>query len=222
MRDALKSIIARARARTQSTDWQRQLAEQEAEDRRREQEYHQGLCMRREAVFRRNLGPLCADSERFSESQWTAIRRDIHITLRRRPGAWVLLTGTKGTGKSVALVYEGLRAIRAGRTVAYVAGLGWSERYVDHRQVVSDLLDVDLLLLDELNELASVTNPVRSMAHGVIDWRYRHRDTKQTLAAATKPLAFLEADPFPEGMVDRFEFRFGRKELESQRRKKER
>jgi hypothetical protein len=173
----------------------------------------QALSQRREEAFRRRLPKACTDAEHIARDDWTKLRRNLHVTLERRPAANVLLVGSKGTAKTTGLAYEGLKAIRAGRTVAYVAGLDWSERYRDFREHVSDLIKADLLLVDEAGELAKATRPVIALAHGVIDRRYQQR--KQTHCAVTFnppagtkqtgiPWAYLDGDPFPGGMFDRF------------------
>jgi hypothetical protein len=173
----------------------------------------QVLSQRREEVFRRRLPRACQDAESIARDDWTPLRRKLHATLERRPTASVLLVGSKGTAKTTGLAYEALRAIRAGRTVKYMAGLDWSKRYRDFKEHVADLVRADLLLIDEAGELAKATRLVIAMAHGVIDRRYQQR--KQTHCAVTFnppagvtqtgiPWAYLDSDPFPGGMFDRF------------------
>lgn len=178
------------------------------------------LSQRREETFRRRLPKACQDAERIARDDWTKLRRNLHVTLERRPSANVLLVGSEGTAKTTGLAYEALKAIRAGRTVAYVAGLDWSDRYRDFKEHVSDLIDADLLLIDEATELARANRPVIAMAHGVIDRRYQRRrqvhcaltwvpqENKAGEAETGIPWDFLRSPPFPGGMFDRFDYRF--------------
>jgi hypothetical protein len=180
----------------------------------------QALSQRREEAFRRRLPKACQDAERIARDDWTKLRRNLHVTLERRPTANVLLVGSEGTAKTTGLAYEALHAIRAGRTVAYVSGLDWSERYVNHNPRVRDIVDADLLLIDEAAEIARATKPVIAMIQGVIE--RRHRLSRQVHCALTWvpqknkagevetgiPWEFLRGPPFPGGMFDRFDYRF--------------
>jgi DNA replication protein DnaC len=168
------------------------------------------------AALREQLPDHYGWAEQYPRARWTQIREQLRTILTRRPSGWVLMGSTAGNAKTTALVAEGIRAIRAGRSVAYVAGRDWRARV--QQQHLHDLEAVDLLLVDEIHWLASLPAWITAEAMGVIDYRYQRRKTHQTLAAGTLPIAEL-INGLPPGLADRFDYRIGAAE-DSQRRKK--
>lgn len=169
--------------------------------------------------------------------RWTKIRRDLRSAIEARerelaawtdaenrdklvrpPALWVLMGTPAGNAKTTALVYEGAKAIMAGRTVRYVASsMDWRRAANDKTgRILGDLIGCDLLLVDEIHWLAKLPDWIVAEAMGVIDERYRKRSRLQCLGAGTMPIVEL-VPGLPPGLADRFELHFGAAE-DSQRR----
>ncbi len=152
-------------------------------------------------------------------SSWTEIRMGLRRALQVDPSAWVLMGSPPGNAKTTALVAEGIRAIREGRSVVYVRGFDeW--RSLTLKGQLAGLKTCGLLLADELHDLPPAdddkTGWVTRSAMSVIDHRYMRRLELQVLGSGTMPIKKLVAR-LPPGMVDRFDVRLGATE-KSQRR----
>lgn len=151
---------------------------------------------------------------KYKRPSWTAIREAMRTAIEATPGIWVLMGTPVGNAKTSGLIYEGARAIVAGRSVRYMAGeLDWREAV--KTETLHELKRCDLLLVDELHW--QLPEWLQGLAMGVIDWRYQRRHHRQTLGAGTAPIEKLKAK-LPPGLADRFDVHLGGQEA-SQRRK---
>ncbi len=153
---------------------------------------------------------------RYKRPSWTAIRAAMRAAIEATPGIWVLMGTPVGNAKTTGLIYEGARAIVAGRSIQYVASsLDW--RKAIKGETLHELERCDLLLVDELHWLAKLPDWITAEAMGIIDSRYQRRSYRQTLGAGTAPIEALKTK-LPPGLADRFDLYLGGQEA-SQRRK---
>ncbi len=151
---------------------------------------------------------------KYKRPSWTAIRTAMREAIEATPGIWVLMGTPVGNAKTTGLIYEGARAIVAGRSVRYMSGeLDWREAV--RGETLHGLRRCDLLLVDELHW--RLPEWLMGIAMGVIDWRYQRRRRRQTLGAGTAPIEDLKAK-LPPGLADRFDLYLGG-QAASERRK---
>jgi hypothetical protein len=195
------------------TDEQRQA--RLAREQRDEQARMQSTAQRRLALLKRTMPRHYAWAQR-KRAEWTPIREALRVQLEAEPRSWVLMGSPPGNAKTTAMVAEAIRAIKAGRSVIYVAAQDWRELVVENR--LGPLRTCDLLLADQMHELPRLPDWIRVPAMGVFDDRYLRG--RQVIAAGNDDIDGLVA-ALPAWVEDRFDLRMG-DDGESQRRKKER
>jgi len=149
-------------------------------------------------------------------AEWTPIREGLRVQLEAEPLAWVLMGSPPGNAKTTAMVAEAIRAIKAGRSVVYVAAQDWGELVREVR--LGPLRTCGLLLADQMHELPRLPDWIRVPAMGVFDDRYIRG--LQVIGAGNNDIDELVA-ALPGWVEDRFDARIG-DDGQSQRRKERR
>jgi DNA replication protein DnaC len=212
--NTLAALMARLGRRWKSDEYRREQARREQAERRRLEAATRATAHARLAGLRKQLPDHYGHATQYKRAQWTKIREALRVDLEASPRSWVLMASPPGNAKTTALVAEGIRAIREGRSVVFVSAPEWRELVLEKR--LGPARECDLLLLDELHMLPSLPAWVLGEVTGVIEGRSRRKRERQVLGAGTAPITQL-IQLLPPGIGDRFDARLGASEP-SQRR----